>query len=168
MGVVIFLNGPIGVGKTTLGQGLAERLDAAFIDSDDLRNHSKTWVEEVLSGSKALVRVSMAALSHRPILVVAKPLRHRDWAFLRAKFQAEGVAALCVTLTAPRDTILDARRGRDFTPGERARIVEMIAQGYGERPFSDLVLATDRAGFAETVTVLVDGCHVLLGKLGPT
>jgi len=31
----IFLNGPIGVGKSSLGRALAEALDGSFIDGDD-------------------------------------------------------------------------------------------------------------------------------------
>ena len=63
---VIVLNGPIGVGKTTLGRALARELGGAFVDSDDLRDHAKRWVEEVLSLTNALVRAGMAALASRP------------------------------------------------------------------------------------------------------
>ena len=40
----------------------------------------------------------------------------------------------------------------------------MIAQGYAARPFSDLVVRTDRAGFAETLRRLLDGCRALLRR----
>jgi shikimate kinase len=54
----IFLNGPIGVGKTRLGRALAARLGGAFIDSDDLRDYSKSWIGEFLTGSRKLVQAS--------------------------------------------------------------------------------------------------------------
>lgn len=159
---VIFLSGPIGVGKTTLGRALAASLGGAFIDSDDLRDRSKSWLGEVLSHARRLVAAGMAALEAAPVLVVAKPLRCRDWAFLRGAFAAHGVAAYCVTLSADPERIVAPARGRNFSPQERARIGEMIAQGYGARPFSDLVLATDMAGFDETASRLARACAGLL------
>ncbi len=148
---VIILNGPVGVGKTTLGRALARDLGGAFVDSDDVRDPAKRWIEEVLSLADALVRAGMAALASRPVLVIAMPLRARDWALLRARFRAEKVAAFCVTLAADESAILDPARGRLFSAAEQCRIAEMIAQGYAARPFSDLVVRTDRAGLAETL-----------------
>lgn len=43
----------------------------------------------------------------------------------------------------------------------------MIAQGYADRPFSDLVVETDRQGFADTVAEIVDGCRRLLAAASP-
>src|SRR3954447_11097756 len=161
---VIILNGSIGVGKTTLGRALARELGGTFVDSDDLRDPVKRWVEEVLSLTNALVRAGMAALAGRSILVIAVPLRARDWALLWARFHAEWVAAFCVTLAADEGAILDPARGRAFSAAERCRIAEMIAQGYAARPFSDLVVRTDCGGFAETLGRLRDGCRALLRR----
>lgn len=152
----IFLNGPIGVGKTTLGRELAVRLGGAFIDSDDLRDYSKSWIGEVLTGSRKLVRAS------NPVLIVAKALRARDHAYFRTAFNAEGIAFYCVTLTASERNILAESRDRHFDAGERARIAEMIDQGYASRPFSDFIFATDQADFAETAARLAEKCQALL------
>ncbi len=81
---VIFLNGPIGAGKTTLGRALANDLCAAFLDSDDLRDRSKRWYEETLTLANALVRAGTSALTERPLLVIAMPLRARLGLLLRA------------------------------------------------------------------------------------
>jgi hypothetical protein len=164
---VIVLNGPIGVGKTILGRALARELGGAFVDSDDLRDPAKRWIDQVLSLPDALVRAGMDALASRQVLVVAMPLRARDWALLQARFRAEGVAALCVTLAADEDAILAPARGRAFGAAERDRVAEMIAQGYAARPFSDLVVRTDRAGFAETLGRLREGCLPLLRRASP-
>ena len=162
---VIVLNGPIGVGKTTLGRLLARELGGAFIDSDDLRDPAKRWLDEVLSLTNALVRAGMEALAGSPALVVAMPLRPRDWVLLRARFRAEGVATFCVTLAADEGAIQAPARGRAFSAVERDRIAEMIAQGYAARPFSDLVVRTDCAGVAETLSRLRDGCRSLLRRV---
>ncbi len=159
---VIFLNGPIGAGKTTLGRALANDLCAAFLDSDDLRDRSKRWYEETLTLANALVRAGTSALTERPLLVIAMPLRARDWAFFCARFRAQETTTYCVTLAADLDAILDPRRGRAFDAGERARIAEMIAQGYAARPFSDLIVDSGRQGFAETLGTLAADCRSLL------
>jgi AAA domain len=161
---VIFLNGPIGVGKTTLGRALAVRLDGAFIDSDDLGDPEKRWFEQILTTSRALVRAVCAALDDSPVVVIAKPLRARDWGYFRGQFAARGIATSCVTLTADFATIVDPVRGRQFDEREQRRIAVMIAEGYGSRPFSDLMVGTGTADFAASLAALETGCRGLLGR----
>jgi hypothetical protein len=72
------------------------------------------------------------------------------------------MTAFCVTPAADEEAILAPARGRAFSAAERYRVAEMIAQGYAARPFSDLVVRTDRAGFAETLCRLQEGCRPLL------
>lgn len=159
---VIILSGPIGVGKTTLGRAAAAALGAGFIDGDDLRDRRFTWLGEVLRHKRRLVEAGMAALERAPALVVAQPLRCQDWLFLKGAFAARGVPARCVTLAADPARITDPSRGRSFSDGERARIAQMVAQGYAARPFSDLILATDAAPFAATAARLAADCRRLL------
>ncbi len=159
---VIILNGPIGVGKTTLGRALAASLGGAFIDSDDLRDRRFTWLGEVLAHARRLVSAAMAALETVPVAVVARPLRCQDWLFLKGSFARRGVRAWCVTLAADPARIVDPARGRAFSEGERARIAAMVAQGYAARAFSDLVVATDAAPFDATAARLAAACRLLL------
>ncbi len=159
---VIILNGPIGVGKTTLGRAFAERLGDVFIDNDDLRNRSKRWIDEVLTVIDRLVAIGVEILARSPVLVIAKPLRAREWTMLQAKFRTQGAKIFCVTLTASADAILDPARGREFSAGERDRIAEMIAQRYAARPFSDLTIRTNQASFKDTLERLVGGSRKLL------
>ncbi|NIX76949.1 AAA family ATPase [Microvirga terricola] len=165
---VIFLNGPIGAGKTTLGRALAPAMNAAFIDSDDLRNHTRTWFGEILTSSRRLVDAALAALREKPAVVIAKPLRRRDWVFFHGTFKAQGIACHCVTLSAAQGAILAPTRGRVFDPGEQSRITEMIDQGYAPQPFSDLVIETDRQDFAETVALLESRCTAMLLATNPS
>src|SRR4051794_9271535 len=133
---VIALNGPVSVGKTTLGRALARELGATFVDSDDLRDAPRRWVDEVLSAADRLVLAGIETLAGCPILVVAMPLRARLGVPARG-FRAEGAAAFCATLAADEDAILAPGRGRAFSGAERGRVAEMIAQGYADRPFRD-------------------------------
>jgi hypothetical protein len=155
----------MGVGKTTLGRALATRIGARFIDCDELADPSKDWVAEVFTVSQKLVFGAIKALKANPIVIVARPLRARDWTFFRERFRALGVTTYCITLTASAVAILGPARGRVFDAGEKDRVHQMIAEGYGTRPFSDLIVETDRHSFAETVAQLVEGCHRLVGPL---
>lgn len=165
-GAVIVLNGPVGVGKTVLGRMLAQRLGGAFLDSDALRDPAKSWVEEVLAVIDRLVAAGLPLLRRRRLLVIAKPLRARDWAVLRQRFAVRGASALCVTLAATPEAILAPGRGRTFSPAEAARVRAMVAQGYADRPFSDLVLRSDAAPLAETAEDLAEACRALLAARG--
>ncbi|WP_449255615.1 shikimate kinase [Bosea sp. (in: a-proteobacteria)] len=159
----IFLSGPIGAGKTTLGRALAERIGAGFIDGDDHADPDLPWYGSILQTSRAVVREGLALLETHPAVVVAYPLGCSGWIFYRRHFVDAGVRPIFVSLRASYEGIVDAGRGRVFDAAEHARIRVMVAEGYGERGFSDLIVDTDRHGFARTLDDLVAG----LGRLMP-
>jgi len=150
----IFLSGPVGAGKTTLGRALAERLSAGFIDGDDLSDPDRPWYCSSLQTSREIVQSGLEVLRHTPIVVIAYPLRCTNWIYFRRKIENEGAMPLFVTLRASFSSIVDVRRRRAFSRDERARIRVMIAEGYDSRPFSSLVLDTDKADFAGTLARL--------------
>jgi AAA domain len=160
---VIFIRGPVGAGKTTLGRALAENLHGTFIDSDDHRNPRKKWYEESLTTSRSVVRAGLEALLARPILVIAKPLRARDWCYFCGQLGKHGIRTWCVTLSATVEGILDPKRGRHFNAYERSRVAGMLAEGYGSRPFSSLIITSDIKDFSATVAELTSACRALLG-----
>jgi hypothetical protein len=57
---------------------------------------------------------------------------------LRGRLAERGLETLFVNLSLPAARILAPERARAFTPWERTRIAEMIAQGYDRRPWADL------------------------------
>lgn len=153
-GRAIFLNGPIGVGKTTLGQALAERLSAGFIDGDDLSDPDRPWYCSILQTSRRVVQSGLDVLQYTDTVIIAYPLDCMNWIYFRRKFEDAGVRPVFVTLRATFSSIVDVGRGRAFSNDERDRIQVMIAEGYGSRPFSDLVLDTNKADFAGTLARL--------------
>ena len=150
----ISLSGPIGVGKTTLGQALAGRLSAGFIDGDNLSDPDRPWYCSILQTSKGIVQSGLEMLRSTPAVVIAYPLGCINWIYFRKKFEDAGAKPLFVTLRASFPSIVDGGRGRTFSSVERDRIQVMIAEGYGSRLFSDLVLDTDQADFAGTLAQL--------------
>ncbi|MCP3476490.1 hypothetical protein NLM33_40475 [Bradyrhizobium sp. CCGUVB1N3] len=150
----IFLSGPVGVGRTTLGRALAERLPGGFIDGDDFSDPSRPWYCSILQTSRAIVQTGTAILESRDVVIVAYPLSCISWIYFRRKFGECGASSFFISLRATYTAIVDQRRGRGFSSGEHDRIRVMIAEGYGARSFSDLVIDTDKVDFAETLARL--------------
>lgn len=129
---VIWLNGTIASGKTTVGRALARLLRARFLDGDDLAGppdlpQAQRW--EI--ASKRLLRAARQAR----LLVIAYPIGPGDNARLRALRQP----SLVINLATP--LVLTLRgRGRALSPTERARIREMRSKAYHRRRFADLTL----------------------------
>ena len=83
---IIFLNGAIGVGKTYLGKRLADRIDAQFIDTDDFRDHSISWVQDNYKNSQRVLKAAIPHLERNSTIIIANPLRERDWVFYTMRF----------------------------------------------------------------------------------
>jgi DNA polymerase III delta prime subunit len=150
----ILLDGPIGTGKTTLGRALAERLSGGFIDGDAFADPDHPWYCSILRTSQSIVHNGAGMLATADVVVIAYPLGCINWIYFRRKFIEAGASPFFVGLHASYEAIVDERRGRSFTSEEHDRIQVMIAEGYGTRPFSDLMVDTDKADFAMTLAAL--------------
>lgn len=147
----IFLDGPIGVGKTTLGQALAQRCSAAFLDGDDFSGSGKPWYASSLSTNQRILKTSLAAIEATPLVFIAYPIRCVNWVFFNRRFEDAGIETLYVGLQASIDSISGKTRCRVLSPSETARSQQMIEQGYGARPFTDFVVRTDDEEVAQSV-----------------
>jgi len=152
--VAIFLNGPIGAGKSTLGRDLAASLGGGFIDGDDHSDPDRAWYASILRTSRSVLATGLSILETQPCVVIAYPLDRLTWVYYRRRFGDLGVRTVFVSLRASYEAITADDRGRRFSAEEHARIREMIAQGYGERPFSDVIIDTDAQSFEGTVALL--------------
>lgn len=155
----MFFEGPVGVGKTTLGREVASRLGYGFVDGDDY-SAKGAWLRSILTTSRRIAKACQDQLETHPVVIVAYPLRCTNWVFYRETFKRHGIALHCIGLSADVDHI--ARRERDLSKDEITRSAEMIAQGYGKRPFSDLTIRTDECGFEDTRDRLMDEVRDLL------
>ena len=159
----VFLEGPIGVGKTTLGHALADRLSAPFIDGDDYSDPDLPWFCSSYRTSKRVLSAALEVLEGKRLVVLAYPLRCVNWIYYRRKFGEASVTLHVIGLRASYEEIVSPQRGRVYSAAEQARIKTMIAEGYGARPFSDRIIDTGETRFGETVARLEADASALLG-----
>jgi len=158
---VLFFEGPVGVGKTSLGREVASRLGFRFIDGDDYATRGN-WLRSILTASHRIVDACQEQLENHPAVIVAYPLRCTNWVFYRETFKRRDISFHCIGLTA--DVAHIAKRERNLSEDEIARSAEMIAQGYGQRHFSDLTLRTDESDFEDTCNRLMRAVQSVLKR----
>lgn len=96
----IFLGGPIGAGKTTLGLALSGQVGGAFIDGDDHSDPGHPWYCSILRTSAAIHKTGLARLADKPAVVIAYPLNCMNWIYFQRRFEAAGIRPLFVSLQA--------------------------------------------------------------------
>ncbi len=156
---VILIDGPIGVGKTTLGRAAASNLALGFIDGDDY-SAPGYWLRSILRTSRKIVSASENTLRTYPAVIVSYPLRCTNWLYFSQTFGRMGIACHCIGLIADISAI--SARQRKLDARELARSAEMAAQGYGQRSFSAAILRTDEVGFEATSQRLANNVSELL------
>lgn len=130
---------------------LAYELRGTFIEGDEHSAPDKPWYVSTLYTARSIVRSIKAAADGGKPVVIAYPLRCIDWIFYRHKLAERDIHTIVVSLGASYDATIASDRGRRFSADERARIRQMIAEGYDRRGFSDFAIRTDRQNQHETL-----------------
>jgi hypothetical protein len=138
---VIWLNGTVGSGKTSVGKVLVKLLAGArFMDGDDcagpehLPNFMR-WRAAVNALLQAVVRPGRYST-----LVIAYPLDFLSFRRLEATCRRAHRSLLVVNLASPLAMTLRGRGGRTLSPSERERVRVMRSEGYHRRPFAAVSL----------------------------
>jgi hypothetical protein len=149
---VIFINGPINSGKTTIGKLLSEQApEAVFLDGDEIvsqegLDRAKWIVATVMTGT-----LRACELAHEGKLpIIAFPLRDSDWKVITGLCNHAGVTPICVTLDPGIEVATRNRGARQLNDQEIQRIEEMYKEGYHERAFSSVTLKNSNQGKQET------------------
>jgi ABC-type hemin transport system ATPase subunit len=153
--MIIFLTGPIGAGKSTLGRALAAQLGGHHIEGDDYQLPDRPWYAAALRVARSILRDALSeAKAGRPA-IISYPLRCREWLYLKRHCERAGFATRFVALQADPDRIVSPLRGRTFSAWEQQRIREMVDQGYDRPAFADAVVRTDRDAVDESLRKLI-------------
>jgi shikimate kinase len=160
----IFLIGPMGVGKTTIGRHLARSLGLEFIDSDHVIEEKSgadiPWIFDIEgeAGFRRRERAAIEELTRRHGIVLATgggAVLDRD---NRADLDRHGTV---VYLQASVDKIL-ARTGKSRyrpllqTVDPRARVEQILAEREPlYREIADIIVDTDRRGIRSTVNFIL-------------
>jgi hypothetical protein len=153
---VIWLNGTVGSGKSTVGRALADIMPrAVFRDGDDYAGpeHFPSRVRWRMA-LDALLRV-VAWPGRFRVIVIAYPLESSGYARLRAISGRAHHKLVVVNLATPLATTLRGRGGRQLGAEERARVRVMRSEGYHKRPFASLTLPNARRPAARTARLIL-------------
>ena len=146
----LILSGPIGVGKSTIGAAVAQRLGGVFIESDLLGDPALDWHQKIEAVNAGIIQKCLRVCN---LAVVSLPLVENRFNQLGGAL-GKGVTLRCITLAASYEAIVSPTRGRVFEDWELARIKEMIADGYNRRGFSEAIVRTDELT-VETATLAI-------------
>jgi len=132
---VLWLRGPIGCGKTTVGLALAKQLPGGmFQDGDDLPvAPGVPLTERWRRRRQLLLHLAKARAGRRGTLVLAFPLRLAEAAMVRRHLGRAGLFCLIVTLATSVSRNLHPPGPRLLDAAERARIRKMRAEGHARR-----------------------------------
>lgn len=172
----IFLIGPMGVGKTTIGRHLARSLGLEFIDSDHVIEErcgaDIPWIFDIEgeAGFRRRERAAIEELTRREGIVLATgggAVLDRD---NRADLDRHGTV---VYLQASVDRIL-SRTGKSQnrpllrTGDPRARIEQLLAEREPlYREIADITVDTDRRGVHSTVNFILKHLPAAKGDSRP-
>jgi energy-coupling factor transporter ATP-binding protein EcfA2 len=139
--LVVWLNGTVGSGKSTVGTALAGLLPASmFLDGDDLAGPSH--LPNPVRWGMALDALLAAVI--RPgrfrCLIVAYPLDSSGFLQLRAACGKARRRFIVINLDVPTSMTLRGRGGRAISTAEGKRIRAMRSEGYHRRPFAAATL----------------------------
>lgn len=156
----VFLVGPMGAGKSTIGRQLAETLGYAFADSDqDIQRRTGVDIPTIFefegeAGFRARERQAIEELTEADGLVLATGGGAVMVAENRQRLAARGYVIYlhCSAEQQHTRTARDRNRPLLDTPDPLARLQELMAEREPVyRQIADMVVSTERRGTASVV-----------------
>ena len=153
--MLVFLSGSINSGKTTTAKALAHRLDADFVNVDDLNDTIPDFnlATDLDKSMDLAINVINESLSRGEAVVANYVVRQKD--FDRFAKEIHTDMQYVVTL-APRLEVAQSQRGnRVLTDWEIQRIKYHYDTGIASPQFGSIIDNSDLS-VAETVQVILD------------
>ncbi len=140
--MIVFICGAINAGKSSVGKLLADKLDAAFIEGDTVRNFlSMLTVDEARPAIvEGIVSVTASLAKRGFSVVVAYPLWNDDLERLQEGLKGVDVPIHYIALN-PRLEVATSQRGgeREIGEWEINRIKELYEKGVNKPDFAESV-----------------------------
>lgn len=139
--MIVFICGAINAGKSSVGKILADKLNAAFIEGDTVRNFlSMLTVDEARPAIVEGIVAVVAALAKRKFsVVIAYPLWNDDLERLQKGLSEVKVPIHYFALNPSLEVALTNRGGRDIGEWEINRIKELYEKGVNKPGFAESV-----------------------------
>lgn len=152
--MIIFINGSINSGKSTIGQLLAEKLDYEFIEFDDVRH---TIPEPNIDKALPLVFEKGIELLNKldengKSVIVAYPLSQNNYDLLKNKLSTPPQV---ITLSPRLDVVLKDRGDRKLDDAERERIKYHYQIGINSPKFGYIIDNSDLS-IEETILAITE------------
>lgn len=160
---IININGPINSGKSTISKLLEKELpNALFIEVDDLLSDEEQeklglkmeqgWQER----TNRLTKIVNAEKQNKAYdnIVFAYPISenlYNEWKL----WQDENTKFINITLAPKLEVCLTNRGTRELEEAEKHRIVQMYAEGYHNRAYSDLIIDNSVQTPSETLDTIL-------------
>lgn len=161
--MILFLNGPINAGKTTVGRELTARLErAAHVEVDDLHGFltDVPLAEAVPISLENAVSVTENLAERGFDVVVTYPLSEADFEYLATHLSHLETEIYAVTLSPPLAVARSDRGDRELDDWERERITELYERGVHRPDFGVRIDNADQSPeetVAEIRRLLADG-----------
>ena len=153
---VVWLNGPINSGKTTVGKIVAEKLGCMFVDGDAHGEESDNLTTIIAVAYSRIGRLIRTAAVSNQDIVISYPMRQEDYRKILSLLAVIGADFFCVTLAPPLEIALEDRGYRPLDIWEISRIKEMYAEGYHERQFSDIIIDNSELAPDQTADKIIE------------
>ena len=167
--MIVFLDGPINAGKSTVGALLASELrGAVHIDVDQLRHFASGLpLEQAIPFALAdAAELTNMWVSRGFDVVVSWPIDHDNHRRFVTATAGSGAAFHTFTLLPALETALVNRGDRRLTPKERARIQEMYAGMCAANRAAGIVIDNSTQTPAATVRTILSSIEVRANRDG--
>lgn len=140
--MVIFLNGSIHAGKSTVARILTDKLPHAALVEPDVFHEMIAWmpIDEAvplcLQNTLAVIRTFI----EKDIdVLVPYPLSQKNYVYMMNGLLSFGVRTYVFTLAPPREVALSTRGDRELTAWEKERIEYHYATGIANPTFGEVI-----------------------------
>jgi NAD-dependent oxidoreductase involved in siderophore biosynthesis len=156
--MILFINGPINSGKTTVAKLLARKISrVAIVEVDALRNMIEWMPIDVavpinLENAVAVIRTFVR---YGLNVIVPYPLSQSNHEYLCASLKETGEKLRFFTLAPHLETALSDRGGRRLDDGERARIRHHYEIGIHKPSFGEIIDTSGQTS-EQTAEIILD------------